>query len=87
MTQTHSFLQSDGGERSVEETLPWPEKMASPPELQETGDSALAGFGLAPFGNQQAELASACSQMSMEEKGDDVCVRQQSQCSRYENPS
>lgn len=49
--------------------------MASPPEQWETGDSALAGFGLAPFGNQRAELASACSQMSMEEKGDDdVCA-------------
>lgn len=48
--------------------------MASPPEPQETGDSALAGFGLAPFGNQRAELAAACSQMSAEGKGDDVCA-------------
>ena len=74
LTQTHSRPQSDRGERSVEETLPWPQKMASPPEPQETGDSALAGFGLAPFGNQRAELASATSQMSVEGKGDDVCA-------------
>lgn len=44
------------------------------PEPQEIGDSSLAGFGLAPFGNQRAELASTCSQMSAEGKGDDVCV-------------
>ncbi len=74
LTQTFWRLQSDRGEGSVEETLPWPQKMASPPEPQETGDSALAGFGLAPFGKQQAELASARSQMSVEGKGDDVCV-------------
>lgn len=58
----------------MEETLPWPGKMASPPEPRDAGDSAPAGFGLAPFGNQRAELASPCSQMSVEGKGDDVCV-------------
>lgn len=71
-------LQSDGGAGSVEETQPWPQKMASPPELQETGDSApadrLAGSGLAPFGDQQAVLASASSQMSVGGKGDDMFV-------------
>lgn len=60
----------------MEETQPWPQKMASPPELQETGDSApagrLAGFGLAPFGDQQAMLASASSPMSVGGKGDDM---------------
>ena len=74
--QTSPSLQSDRGEGSVEETLPWPGKMASPPEPRETGESALAGSGLAPFGNQQAELASTHSQMSVEGTGDGVRVVQ-----------
>lgn len=56
----------------MEETLPWPQKMASPPEPRET--PAPAGSGLAPFGNHQTELAAACSQMSTEGKGDGVCA-------------
>lgn len=77
VAQTLRPLQSDRGAGSVEETLPWPGKMASPPEPRDAGDSAPAGFGLAPFGNQRAELASPCSQMSVEGKGDDVCVWRQ----------
>ena len=58
----------------MEATSPWPQKMASPPEPRETGDSALAGLRRAPFGIRQAELAAAWSQMSVEGRGDDVCA-------------
>lgn len=80
-TVTHTHTQSDRGEGSVEEALPWPQKMASPPELQETGDSAPAGCRLAPFGNERARVGLGTFTNERGKKKVMMCARRHSQWS------
>lgn len=75
LTQTLWRLWRDRGAGSVEETLPWPQKMASPPERQEPVRRLASGW---------LHLATIRPSWPRTVGGDGVCA---AAARHYENPS